>query len=392
MPRLSYEPVPFADTSRLTFSERLEYQKLGIMADELPTIVLNNRMEKTEYNSVLGLFLEKAARRPKEELDAAVAKRLSEHPEREPTFPELYLFGADRRPVINVDEDFSLTTACGYTLKRIIAKYLSCRLGVPIYSVPLILQHPHYPYLLAKLDFVAVFPDPDTGELNRMVNVQCHTATHWKLAELQSKMPAEHELRCRQEMAVANLDESIVVYLCDNNEGGVVTYRVSRDYTAENSVIQCAKAFWNDTVEAELLPIPTVPSDAAERDIALYAQSRRQYRRPPEILERGMPELTQRYAEQKAVLDERKKLFEEARESLDAIELQLSAHMIGREESACGDVKMRWKKTKSRSTDLDGLALAYPDIYARFVREKVKPGFEVKLKKSAQKQEIKEAA
>ena len=61
MPRQRYEPVILADTSRLTFPERLEYQKLGIMADDLPTIYLNNRMEKTGYESVLGLFLEKVS-------------------------------------------------------------------------------------------------------------------------------------------------------------------------------------------------------------------------------------------------------------------------------------------------------------------------------------------
>ena len=61
MPKTQYQPVILTHTSRLTFEERLEYQKLGIMADELPTIYLNNRMEKTEYSSVLGLFLEKAA-------------------------------------------------------------------------------------------------------------------------------------------------------------------------------------------------------------------------------------------------------------------------------------------------------------------------------------------
>lgn len=392
MPRTAYEPIPLADTSRLTFPERLEYQKLGIMADELPTIYLNNRMEKTEYESVLGLFLEKMSRQEKGELDQAVARRISERPDREPTFPELHLFGADRRPVINVDEEFNLTTAYGYTLKRVMAKYLSCRLGVPIYSVPLLLQHPHHPYLLAKLDFVAVLPDPDTGELCRLMNIACRTATHWKLDELKTKMPPEHELRCRHEMAVANLDETIAVYLCDNNEGGVVSYHLSRDYAMETRIIQCAKDFWQNQVEAEVLPIPTAPSDAAERDIALYALSRRQYHRPPEILERGMPELIQQYVEQKALLEARKQLMEEADEALSAITLRLSPYMLGKPEAVCGEVKMRWKQTKSRSVDYDGLALAYPNIYTRFVKEKIRPGFEVKLKKSAQTKEGKEAA
>lgn len=66
--------------------------------------------------------------------------------------------------------------------------------------------------------------------------------------------------------------------------------------------------------------------------------------------------------------------------------------MLDREEALCGDVKMRWTQRKTRSVDMDGLALAYPDIYARFVREKVTPGFEVRLKKSAQTKETKEAA
>ena len=61
--------------------------------------------------------------------------------------------------------------------------------------------------------------------------------------------------------------------------------------------------------------------------------------------------------------------------------------MLDDAEGQCGDVKMRWTSRKTRSVDIDGLAAAYPDIYARFVTEKVRPGFEVKLKKPAKKKE-----
>ena len=98
------------------------------------------------------------------------------------------------------------------------------------------------------------------------------------------------------------------------------------------------------------------------------------------------------YIRQKALCDQQKADLEEAKEQLKRLEFGLSTHMIGREEALCGDVKMRWTQRKSRSVDMDGLALAYPDIYARFVREKVTPGFEVRLKKSAQTKEAKEAA
>ena len=278
-----FEPAVLADVSRLTFAERLEYQKLGIMADDLPVIYLNDRMEKAEYDSVLGLFQEKVSRKSKEELDQAVQERLARSEGWPKAEPELELFGTKRRPVIDLNENFDLTIAHSYTLKRVMAKYLSIRLGVPVYSPSLILQHPHYPYLLAKPDFIAVFPDQDTGELTRLVNVKCKTATYWILEELKKQIPMEHELLCRHEMAVANLDETILAYLCDNNEGGFLLYHLDRDLAAETRIIQCAKAFWRNHIEPEILPIPTVPSDAAERDIALYAASRRRYHRPADV-------------------------------------------------------------------------------------------------------------
>lgn len=392
MPKARYEALPLVDTSKLTFSERLEYQKLGIMAEDLPTIYQNDRMKEVEYNSVLGLFLEKAGRKAKEELDQAVEKRRKEGPAYPPIEPEATLFGVSRRPVVDVNEDFQLTVAHSYTLKTVLAKYLSVRFGVPIYRNTLILRHPHHPFLMARPDFIALFPDPETGELDRRVLVKCKAASHWRLEEIKAQIPAEQELLCRCEMAVTNIDEAILAFLCDNNEGGVVLYRLDRDYGVENSIIQCAKRFWSENVEAGVLPLPAVPSDASERDIALYAASRRQYRRPPEILERGMPELTAAYIQQKALCDQHKTELEEAKEGLRRLEFDLSAYMLDREEALCGDVKMRWTQRKTRSVDMDGLALAYPDIYARFVREKVTPGFEVRLKKSAQTKETKEAA
>ncbi len=219
MPRQQYQPVVLADTTRLTFPERLEYQKLGIMADELPAIYLDNQMEKTEYKNVLGLFLNKMSRKTKAELDQMVCTRLEQNASRKLAEPELPIFGINRRPIIDVNEEFELPIVHSYTVKRVMAKYLSIRFGMPVYSPSLLLQHPYHPFMMAKPDYIAVFPDPQTGELNRMVNVKCKTATYWKLDELKAQIPVEHELLCRHEMAVTNLDETILVYLCDNNEG-----------------------------------------------------------------------------------------------------------------------------------------------------------------------------
>lgn len=392
MPRQQYQPVVLADTTRLTFPERLEYQKLGIMADELPTIYLDNQMEKTEYKNVLGLFLEKMSRKTKAELDEMVCARLEQNTGRKLAEPELPIFGINRRPVIDVNEDFELPIVHSYTVKRVMAKYLSIRFGAPVYSPSLLLQHPYHPFMMAKPDYIAVFPDPETGELSRMVNVKCKTATYWKLDELQAQIPVEHELLCRHEMAVTNLDETILVYLCDNNEGGVVLHHIDRDFAVEAKIVQCAKTFWNSYVEQGILPFPAVPSDSAERDIALYAASRRRYHRPPDLFKQGLLELTSEYAKQKEIYDNCKSAYESAKEELPSIEYQLSTYMLDQADGQCGDVKMRWTSRKSRSVDTEGLKTAYPDIYARFVTEKVKFGFEAKLKSSSRQTERKEAA
>jgi len=383
VPKKAYEPTQLVDTSRLLYDERQEYRKLGLGQNDAATIFLNDTMEKAGYNSVLGLFLEKVSRSSLEDLNTMVEKRIAEKPERELTVPDLPLFGVNRRPLINFDEDYNLTSGHGYALNTVMAKYLSCRLGVPVYKIPAILQHPQYPFMITSLDFVAVFCNPETGEFDRPVNIQCRTATHWKLDELKGQIPAAHDISCRHQMCVANLDETIIIYLCDNNEDGVVLYKVPRNEDMENKLIQMEKGFWSNHVEAEILPFPRLPSDAAERDIALYAKARLQYHKPPNILERGMPELIKEYAEYKRFADERKQAYEAAKKNLGDISFRLSQFMLDRPEAICGDVKMKWRQYKSRSLDHEALELAYPDIYNQFVTEKVKTGFEVRLKKTS---------
>ena len=382
MPETAYNPILLADTSRLTFEEKLEYRKLGLGYSDAATIMLSDTLEKAGYNSVLGLFLDKVSRQSRAELDAVVEKRIKENRPRD-TGLDMELFGAMRRPVIDPGVDYSLRAGYSHGLKKAMACYLSCRLGIPVYNVPVILQHPDYPFMITELDFVAVFWDSETGELNRPVNVRCSPASHWKLNELEASIPPAHELECRHQMCVSGLDETILIYLCDNNEGGVVLYKIPHSKPAEVRLIKGEKSFWHSHVLEEVLPFPRIPTAAATRDIALYASQRLQYHKPPEILEYGMPELVQEYTKYKTVADRQKKEHEATVQKLDELKLQLSRFMLDQSEAACGDLRMKWREYKSRSVDWEGLELAHPDIFNRFVTETVKPGFEIRTKKSA---------
>jgi predicted phage-related endonuclease len=381
MPNETYKPAILVNTAPLLHEERLEYYKLGLGPHDVTTIFLDDSSQQTGYSSVLGIFLDKISRKAKEDLDKMVEERLKEGRKKEPAEPEMFLFGQNRRPLMDCTEEFNLVSGHRRALEYTIAKYLSCRLKMPVYPVPELMQHPQHPFLIAKLDFVAVMMNPDTGEFDHPVNLQCRTDTHWNLDKLKEEIPPAHDIFCRAQMAVSGLDETILIYLCDNNEGATVIYRIPRGKTMEQKLIQSAKQFWASHVETEILPFPRAPSDGAARDIALYAENRLQYHRLPEIWERGMPELARQYAECKAVVDEQEQSLDEAKEALEAVKHKLSGYMLNKPEAVCGDLKMKWREYKSRTLDHEAFALAYPELYNRFVTERVKPGFEIRVKK-----------
>ena len=382
--REDYRPVPFVDTDGLTRSEWLEYRKHGIGASDLPVL-----MELSEHKSPLALFEEKASRRPVELLNHEVRRRKRSERGRGKCKNLVYqdMFS---EPIIDPDAPFNLSAEAGHVLEPVIAKHLSTQLGFPVYRDTMLYRHPEYPFLLVDLDFVMMAAHPRTGEL-RLVIVECKTASWWKKEDWEDGVPRAYEMQVRQAMCVMNIDEAIVICLYDNNEGGVATYRVTRDYDVEAEIIQLAKDFWCEHVEKNILPTPYIPTKAAKREIAEYARRQEKWKPLPQLFELGLSELIAQYDAAKADFDEQKARYDAAKETLDAIELQFSAHMLNHDEAACGDLKLRWKQRSTRSVDYDAFRLAYPQLYAKFVKERVSLGFEVKPMKR-KKSEEKEAA
>ena len=368
-----YRPVPFVDRAGLTREEWLEYRKHGFGASDIPVV-----MEQSEYKSVLALFQEKASRRQKEELDLMVFERKKRETEEGP--PESLLFGTNEL-VIDPNTEFNLPIECGHALEPVIGKYLSCKMGVPVYKDTMMYQHPDYPFLLVDLDFMAICPDPETGELCRKVIVECKTVTHWKENDVSFGPFLHHVIQCRAAMCVMNVDETIIVYLCDNNEGSVYAYRIYRDYIKEAELIQKAKSMWVGNIEKGILPLPSVSTDAAWREIADYAFSDQRYELPGDFSEQKFSELARQYIEAKAVADEQDKMFGDSKSTLDNLELKLAPYLFSKKEMVHGDLKLRWKQQTRRSMDYDAFKLAYPLLYAKFVTEKTSASFEAKVKK-----------
>jgi hypothetical protein len=176
------------------------------------------------------------------------------------------------------------------------------------------------------------------------------------------------------------------MYLCDNNEGGAYAYRIYRDYAIEAGLIQRAKDFWENHVMKEILPVPSVPTKAAWREMAGYASSGQRYEMPPDFSESRLFELSRRFAEAKAAVDRGDESLEDARAELEAIKLQLAPYVFSQKEVNCGNLTLKWKSRKTRSVDYEAFKLAYPLLYARFVTEKENISFEAKMRAAPAKE------
>ena len=370
-----YTPEPFVDTSGLNRDEWKEYRKHGFGASDMPVV-----MEQSEYRSVLALFQEKVTRRPIEELQLMVSERREREAEKPPPPPML----DEQELIIDPGEDVDLPIECGRALEPVIAKYLSCKLGVPVYKDTMMYRHPLYPFLLVNLDYMAICPDPQTGELNRRVIVECKNVTHWKENDVSFRPLYHHVIQCRAAMAVMNADEAIIAYLCDNNDGGFHPYRIYRDYGIEAVMIQKAKNLWMDHIVKEILPVPTVSTKAAWRELGEYALSDQpRYELSHDLSPHRLSELAQRYIEAKAAADEQGKVTDDYNATLEELQLQLAPFLFTQKEVVCGDVTVRWKQKSSRSMDYDSFKLAHPLLYAKYVSEKQNTSFEVKVRKKA---------
>ena len=373
MPNEQYEPIPFVDTAGLTREEWLEYRKHGFGASDMSVV-----MEQSEYKSVLALFHEKVSRRPIGELKNTVALRKARELEEGPPPPPMF---GNQEVVIDPGAEFNLPAECGRALEPVIGKYLSVKMGVPVYKDTMMYQHPHYPFLLVSLDYMAICPDPLTGDLNRRVIVECKTVTHWKEDDVAFGPLYHHIIQCRAEMCVMNADEAIIVYLCDNNDGSFYAYRIYRDYGIEAELIQRAKNLWMNHIAKEILPIPTVSSKTAWRELADYAYSDRRYELPQDLSEQRLSELAQRYIEAKAAADNQGSAFDDSKATLEELQLQLVPFLLSQKEVVCGDLTLRWRQKSSRSMDYNAFKLAHPLLYAKYVTEKTNTSFEAKVRK-----------
>lgn len=139
MPTLDYLPLILVDTSNLERDEWLSWRRKGLGGSDAATI--------------LGVSPFATAR-------------------------DLYY---DKLNIVSANDEESnwVQMEIGHLLEDLVAKIFSKKTGYPVYQVKKMFYHPHYPYMLADLDYFVKLPDGKTAILEIKTTNYNATGNWW---------------------------------------------------------------------------------------------------------------------------------------------------------------------------------------------------------------------
>lgn len=209
---MAYQPLVLVDTAQLTRPKWLEYRRKGLGGSDAV--------------AVLNISPFRTAR-------------------------DLYY---DKLGIITADDQANwVALEVGNLLEPLVARIFAKKTGLNIYRRKCMFQHPHYPWMLANLDFLAELPDGTRVILEiKTTNYNAKDKWWYNGEEI---VPVYYEAQGRHYMAVMNL-KNRVYYCClyGNNEDEVIIRRIDRDMDYELELIALEQNFWENRVLARRPP------------------------------------------------------------------------------------------------------------------------------------------
>ena len=237
----------------------------------------------------------------------------------------------------------------GILQEPVVAELFHRRTGWPVRRRNAILQHPQYPWMLANLDRLT---QDDTGQ---WVPLECKTTTQWNEEKWDAGNVPEHYLiQVQHQLGETDASHGYICVLIGGHD--VRWVRIDRDSALIEQIMRLEEEFWT-SVQQQTPPV------ARANDTEILS-----FRYPD-----SDPELTVFTADDASLIRywglhrEIKALAEEK----DAIANQWRLE-LGNAETLCvpGQVKplVTWKSGTSQNFDTQAFKVAYPDLYASFLR------------------------
>lgn len=328
--RTQYKPLVLVDTANLSREEWLSYRRQGIGGSDVA--------------SIFGVSPFRTAR-------------------------DLYY---DKLNIVSVEEDEGNWVAMemGNLLEPLVAKIFGKKTGYKFYQIKKMFYHPHYPFMLADLDYFVTMPDGTTAILE-IKTTNYNAKDNWWLNGKET-VPVYYESQGRHYMAVMNVDRVFYCCLYGNTEDEAIIREIKRDYAYEEEMIFLEKEFWEDHVLAKLPP-PYMENGDLIMDSARKHFGPADPNAPTVELNTGMAAKLMRYLQ----LQEEKKNEEVHSKQIDKELQRLKGMLIAEMGTSCKAVckssgvryTITYNPVRKSTIDKDSLLrlkLQYPDIYEQF--------------------------
>lgn len=178
------------------------------------------------------------------------------------------------------------------------------------------------------------------------------------------KIPLSYQIQCYHYMSVMNADRWYVAVLIYGTEFKV--YCLERDEEMIQNLIQIEKDFWNNHVQAGVIPEPD-GSKLADKVLTEYFSDP-----VDEIVELSG------YQEKLERRGELKKLIEKMTTEVSLIEQEIKLLMGNAERAKADNYRISWKASQRTDLDSKRMKAEEPEIYDRFKRTSVSRRFVVR--------------
>ena len=207
----TYEPNILVDTSDLPRDEWLKYRRLGIGGSDAAAI--------------LGISPFRTAR-------------------------DLYY---DKLNIVTADDEGNwVAMEMGNLLEPLVARIFAKKTGLKVFQRKCMFQHPHYPWMLADLDYLVELPDGSIAILEiKTTNYNAKDNWWYNGKEI---VPIYYESQGRHYMSVMNINRVYFCCLYGNNEDEAIIRHIDRDMDYEAELIALEQTFWHENVLAKVPP------------------------------------------------------------------------------------------------------------------------------------------
>ena len=236
----------------------------------------------------------------------------------------------------------------GKALEPLIREEFSKREKKKIQTVPAIIQHPQYPFMLANIDGIIIDPVEGNGIL------EIKTTSAYRSHRWEDKVPNEFMIQLQHYLAVTGLSYAYLALLIGGNE--YKSFYIARDQSFITVLIGLERQFWS-LVESKTPPPLDGSAATTEFIKELHPQSNGESITLPE-------EALHWISSYQDALEQEKKIKEHKDQAANHLKKMLG----DAERGMIAGRKVSWKSIQSEKLNTHELKKEEPDSYSRYIQ------------------------